>query len=81
MISRQMPKTIMREPLLFGGPGPSGARRVANPLKGSARAEVKSRRLVAATAKICCSDGWSAWSATVQKKPYSLVRIIAMLPG
>jgi hypothetical protein len=45
--------------------------------KGSTRAEVKSRRRIAATAKVSSIDGWSAWSATAQTKRYSLVRIIA----
>jgi hypothetical protein len=38
----------------------------------------QSHRLVAATAKVSCSDGWSAWSATVRTGHYSLVRIIAI---
>jgi len=33
----------------------------------------QSHRLVAATAKVSCSDGWSAWLATVSGTPYSPV--------
>jgi hypothetical protein len=58
----------------------------SEPLRHSATASVfagggQSRRLVAATAKVSCSDGWSAWSATVQEKLYSLVRIICNVLG
>src|ERR1022692_1168899 len=50
----------------------SNARRVANPQRGSTRAEVKSRRQSQRRRGSSCGDGWSAWSATVQHQSYSL---------
>jgi hypothetical protein len=54
------------------------ARLVANPQRGIRAGGGQSRRLVAATPELSGSDGWSAWSATVQEQPYSLVRSITM---
>src|ERR1019366_718015 len=54
------------------------ARRVANTQRGIRAGGGQSRRLVAATPELSGSDGWSAWSATVQEQPYSLVRSITM---
>src|ERR1019366_5470695 len=54
------------------------ARRVANTQRGIRAGGGQSRRLVAAKPELSGSDGWSAWSATVQEQPYSLVRSITM---
>ena len=59
---------------------PSKAWRAANPERSP-----RGRRSITSASrsdgKVSCSDGWSAWSATVREKLYSLVRIIAMWAG